>query len=83
MIDVGEAVIHAALARKASSAWLNFHRIDYPTVDPPEWGGLRPIRLGASGAVVRDLPFDYHLRAPFAASLEENYETHSCLPGKG
>ncbi len=83
MLDVGEAVVHASLARKASSDYLDFQRIDYPEVDPPGWQNLRPIRLGSSGPEFRDLPFDYHVRAPFKASLKENYEAHCGLPAKG
>jgi hypothetical protein len=83
MLDIGEAVMQASLARKASSDYLDFQRIDYPEVDPPEWRNLRPIRLGASGPEFRDLSFDYHLRPPFKASLKENYEAHCGLPVKG
>jgi succinate dehydrogenase/fumarate reductase flavoprotein subunit len=80
MIDVGEAVVQASLARKASSDYLAFRRIDYPAIDPPEWRTLMPIRLGPSGPVVRELPFDYYLRAPYAPSLEANYAAHCGLP---
>jgi succinate dehydrogenase/fumarate reductase flavoprotein subunit len=80
MIDVGEAVMQASLARKASSDYLAFRRIDYPAIDPPEWRTLMPIRLGPSGPVVRELPFDYYLRAPYAPSLEANYAAHCGLP---
>ena len=37
LITAGEAVIHASLAREASSAHLNFTRLDHPAVDPVEW----------------------------------------------
>ena len=30
LLDIGEAIIHASLARKASSVWLGFDRLDYP-----------------------------------------------------
>ena len=29
--------MHASLSRKASSKPLDFNRIDYPHIDPPEW----------------------------------------------
>jgi succinate dehydrogenase/fumarate reductase flavoprotein subunit len=32
----GEMIMHASLARKASSRALNFNRIYYPEMDPPE-----------------------------------------------
>lgn len=37
LITIGEAILHASLARKASSESLGFFRIDYPEMDPPEW----------------------------------------------
>jgi succinate dehydrogenase/fumarate reductase flavoprotein subunit len=82
MLDLGEAVMHASLRRKASSDYLGFQRLDYPEVDPPEWRNLRPIRLGPSGPETRDLPFDYHLRPPYAPTLKANYDEHSGLSGK-
>ncbi len=79
MLDVGEAVMTASLERRASSDYLNFQRIDFPRMDPPEWRNLRPIKLGPSGPESRDLPFDYFLRPPYAPSLKENYAAHSGL----
>ena len=37
LIDVGEAILHSSLARRASSKALGFFRPDYPEMDPPEW----------------------------------------------
>jgi len=79
LVTVGEMVIHASLAREASSENLEFRRLDYPQVDPPEWHKLLPIRVDGDGATARDVPVDYHLRPPYAATYEENYETHSGL----
>ena len=36
-ITLGEMVMNACLARKASSKMLGFNRLDYPEIDPPEW----------------------------------------------
>jgi succinate dehydrogenase/fumarate reductase flavoprotein subunit len=72
----GEMEMHAALARKASSQALNFYRLDYPEVNPPEWNKLLPIRLEDERVVVRELPLDYHLRSPYANDYEENYRKH-------
>jgi succinate dehydrogenase/fumarate reductase flavoprotein subunit len=80
MLTVGEMVIHASLARRASSENLGFMRLDYPTVDPPEWHKLLPIRLGSEGVTTRELPVDYHLRPPYASTYEENYVAHSGSP---
>ena len=79
IITVGEAVMHASLARKSSSAWLNFVRLDYPLVDPPEWQKLLPIKLVDGKVMVGELPLDYHLRPPYAPTYEENYRLHSDL----
>ncbi len=77
LITMGELVMQASLARKASNSILSFNRLDYPQMDPPEWNKLLPIRQENNRAQVRELPLDFHLRAPYASSYEENYERHS------
>jgi succinate dehydrogenase/fumarate reductase flavoprotein subunit len=77
LIDFGEAMMQASLARKASSSILDFYRLDYPDMDPPEWNKLLPIRQVNGKAVARELPLDYFLRAPNAPTFEENYKLHS------
>ena len=62
--------------RKASSALLGFHRLDYPEVDPPEWRKFLLIRLEDNKVNVRDLPLDYYLKPPYASTYEENYQKH-------
>ena len=79
IITVGEIVIHASLARKASSQYLNFYRLDYPELDPPEWHKLLPIRLENGEVKVRELPLDYHLKPPYASTYEDNYSAHCGL----
>jgi succinate dehydrogenase/fumarate reductase flavoprotein subunit len=76
LITVGEMVMQASMARKASSVALNFHRLDFPTQDPPEWQKLLPIRLEDGQVVVRELSQNYHLLPPYAPSYEENYRLH-------
>ncbi len=76
IITVGEMVLHASLARRASSRYLNFYRLDHPELDPPAWNKLLPIRLENDQVKVRELPLDFYLRAPFASSYEENYQAH-------
>lgn len=73
LIDVGELVMKASLERKASNSMLDFHRLDYPEVDPPEWNKLLPIRQENDKVKVRELPLDFHLRAPYASTLKDNY----------
>ena len=82
IFTVGEMVMHASLARKASSEHLEFMRLDYPAVDPPEWHKLLPMRRDHGEVTTRELPLDYHLRAPYASTYEENYRAHSGLDGQ-
>jgi len=77
LIAVGEMVMHASLARKASSAILDFHRLDYPQMDPPEWNKLLPIRQENNKVKVRDLPLDFHLKPPYASTYEDNYRRYA------
>ena len=76
LITVGEMTMNASLARKASSVYLDFYRLDYPDTDPPGWQKLLPIRLEDNRVKVRELPFDYHLKPPYAPTYEENYQLH-------
>jgi len=79
MLTVGEMVIRACMARKASNRFLSFTRIDFPAMDPPEWHTYLPIRLQDGEVQIRKLPVDYHLRPPYSASYAENYWLH-CEP---
>lgn len=79
IITVGEMIIHASMARKASSAVLNFYRLDYPEIDPPEWNKLLSIKLEDGKVLVREQPLNYHLLPPFASTYEENYRLHCDL----
>ncbi len=76
-ITVGEMIFHASLARKASSAYLDFWRLDYPEVDPPEWNKFVTTRLENGEIKIAELPFDYWLLPPNAPTYEENYARHS------
>jgi succinate dehydrogenase/fumarate reductase flavoprotein subunit len=77
LITVGEMVMQASLARKCSSLYLDFYRLDYPQMDPPEWEKLLPIRQENDKVKVRELPLDFHLKPPYAADYEENYQIHA------
>jgi succinate dehydrogenase/fumarate reductase flavoprotein subunit len=76
LITVGELVMQASLERKASNSMLDFHRLDYPVVDTPEWNKLLPIRQEDGEIKVRELPLDFHLKTPYMSSYEENYQKH-------
>ena len=77
LIAMGELVMKASLERKASNSMLGFTRLDYPQMDPPEWNKLLPVRQENNKVKARDLPLDFHLKAPYASSYEENYNRYS------
>ncbi|HSW57988.1 MAG TPA: FAD-dependent oxidoreductase [Dehalococcoidales bacterium] len=76
LLDMGECLLQSSLARKCSSVYLDFHRLDYPQMDPPEWEKLLPVHKEKEGIKVREMPLDYHLRAPYAGDYDENYNKH-------
>jgi succinate dehydrogenase/fumarate reductase flavoprotein subunit len=78
-LNVGESIIHACLARKASSPALDFRRLDYPEEDPPEWNKFITIKQENGQVKLGELPFNYWLLPPNAPTYEENYRLHSDL----
>jgi len=66
-----QVILHASRARKASSQILNFHRIDYPQVDPPEWHKFITVKPENGNVKVGELPLDYW------GNLKQNYEAHN------
>jgi succinate dehydrogenase/fumarate reductase flavoprotein subunit len=74
ILTCSQMIIHASLARKASSTFLNFIRLDYPLLDPPEWHKWITIKLTNGEVDIGELPID------FWAPLAENYEAHCGLP---
>jgi succinate dehydrogenase/fumarate reductase flavoprotein subunit len=77
LMTCGEVLMQASLGRKASSMWLDFHRTDYPEVDPPELDKFLTIRFAEDGKIVHgELPKDYWLRGSNAPSYLENYKAH-------
>jgi succinate dehydrogenase/fumarate reductase flavoprotein subunit len=79
-LTAGEMIMHASLARKASSAVLDFKRIDFPDLDPEDWNKFITLRLADGEVKVDALPFRYWLGSPWATTYEENYEGHARLP---
>ena len=75
-ITAGEMIMHASLARKASSQALDFKRLDYPEMDPPEWNKFVTTRLENGKVKAGELPFNYWLLPPYAPSYKENYQQH-------
>ncbi len=66
-----ELVIHSCLARKASSKQLQFARLDYPAMDPPEWHKWVTVRRDGDGIHTGALAID------FWGDLVENYERYA------
>ncbi|GAH63059.1 unnamed protein product, partial [marine sediment metagenome] len=75
-ITVGEMIMHASLARKASSEMLDFKRLDYPEMDPPEWNKFVTIKLENGKVKAGELPLNYWLLPPNAPTYQENYKQH-------
>ncbi len=71
VLDNAEVVLHACLARRASSKQLNFNRSDYPEMDPPEWHKFILVRNTPDGLKVGEAPLDYY------GSLKDNYKAHN------
>jgi len=78
-LTVGEIIMQASLARKASSDSLDFNRLDYPENDPPEWKKFVTIKMENGAVAVGERPLDYWLKPPYAPTYEENYKAHSGL----
>jgi len=79
LISVGKLVMQASLQRKASSRYLDFYRLDYPELDPPDWARLLPIKQLDGKVQVRDLSFNHHLESPYTPDYEANYLAHCGL----
>jgi len=71
LLTHGQIVLNASLARKASSLPLNFFRIDYPAIDPPEWNKFVTIKLENGKVKVGELPLDYW------GDMKANYEARN------
>jgi succinate dehydrogenase/fumarate reductase flavoprotein subunit len=71
MLTHGQIVLNASLARKASSLPLNFFRIDYPEVDPPEWCKFITLKLEKGKVKAGELPMDYW------GDMKASYEAHN------
>jgi len=71
MLAHAQLVLHASLARKASSRLLDFHRIDYPELDPPEWQKFINMKMENGKVAVTELPPAYY------GNLKQNYEAHN------
>ena len=71
MLEYAKIIIHASLARKASSRSLMFQRIDYPTPDPPEWDKFLTLKLEKDKVKIGEKP------QAFWGDMKEQYEAHN------
>jgi succinate dehydrogenase/fumarate reductase flavoprotein subunit len=71
LLTYAQIIIQASLARKASSVPLNFQRIDYPALDPPEWQKFLTIKLENGKVKTGELPMT------FWGDMQKQYEAHN------
>ena len=71
MLEYAKIIIQASLARKASSMPLNFQRIDYPAMDPPEWNKFLTIKLENDKVKTGERPQE------FWGDMKQQYEAHN------
>ncbi|MCL2228142.1 MAG: FAD-binding protein, partial [Oscillospiraceae bacterium] len=71
MIEYAKIIIHASLARKASSVPLGFNRIDYPEVDPADWNKFLTLKLENGRIQTGELP------QGFWGDMKQQYEAHN------
>lgn len=67
ILTCSRMIVAACQARKASSAYLHFNRLDYPALDPDEWHKWLVIRNRGEGTEVSDRPI------AFWGDLEQHY----------
>ena len=71
MLENAKIIVHASLARKASSMPLGFRRIDYPAQDPPEWNKFLTVKLENDKVKIGELS------QKFWGNMKEQYEAHN------
>jgi succinate dehydrogenase/fumarate reductase flavoprotein subunit len=67
IVTCARMIVAACEARKASSAYLHFKRLDYPEMDPAEWHKWLVIRKAGEEVAVSDRPI------AFWGDFERNY----------
>lgn len=71
VVQNAELVLHACLARQASSKQLHFQRDDYPELDPTGWHKFVTVKQHDGVVELGELPIDYY------GDLRTNYEAHN------
>jgi succinate dehydrogenase/fumarate reductase flavoprotein subunit len=75
LLTHGRIMLHASLARRASSRLLNFFRIDYPETDPPAWNKYITVRLENGKVKAGELSQKYW--GDMKASYEKNNKDYT------
>ncbi len=71
MLTHAQIIMHASLARRASSKFLGFNRIDYPQLDPPEWHKFITVKQENGDVKTGELSLDH------GGNLKKNYEAYN------
>jgi succinate dehydrogenase/fumarate reductase flavoprotein subunit len=71
LLTSAEIILHASLARKASSMPLGFQRIDYPRLDPPDWNKFLTIKQVNGKVTTGFMPIG------FWGNMKDQYEAHN------
>lgn len=80
ILTCSEMILHACLARKASSKFLGFTRSDYPEMDPPIWHKFITIRQEERSVKIGELPIDFYgaLGAHYESSNRDYLASSPC-----
>jgi succinate dehydrogenase/fumarate reductase flavoprotein subunit len=68
LLTNAEIIVRATMARKASSNLLNFRRIDFPAIDPPDWNKYVTLKLENNKVKVGEL------QQNFWGNMKQQYE---------
>jgi succinate dehydrogenase/fumarate reductase flavoprotein subunit len=71
LLTYAQIIVQASLARKASSVPLNFQRIDYPALDPPDWNKYITLKLEDGKVKTGELPL------AFWGNMKQQYEARN------
>ncbi|HTY82025.1 MAG TPA: FAD-dependent oxidoreductase [Dehalococcoidales bacterium] len=66
-----QMILQASVARHASSKFLDFRRIDYPELDPPEWNKFMTMKMENGKLITGERPFGYW------GDMKKNYEAYN------
>ena len=70
ILTCNQMIVHTSLARKASSQYLGFNRLDYPEIDPPAYRKWITIHRENDSVKTGELPLDFY------GDMQSNYEAH-------